>query len=257
MVPMIAGNLIGSIGAGQLVTKYGKWKRYLIAGALFLIAGLGFAGSIDHLTELWLVGIYTFVFGLGLGLMLQNLVLAVQNTVAVKDIGSASASVAFFRSLGGAAGVAVLGAILGTQVTNRTTEDLAAAGVPTTGGAAGGSLDLVDLPGPIAEIVRAAYGDSTAVIFQITAVIAAIGLICVLLIKETPLRRTVDFAQAAPAGPAASLSPAATGTQPSVAGAQVASSAPASAAPAASRAEAEPQYGRRSSGRHRAGKRRN
>ncbi len=256
-LPMIAGNLIGSIGAGQLVTKYGKWKRYLIAGALFLIAGLGFAGSIDHLTELWLVGIYTFVFGLGLGLMLQNLVLAVQNTVAVKDIGSASASVAFFRSLGGAAGVAVLGAILGTQVTNRTTEDLAAAGVPTTGGAAGGSLDLVDLPGPIAEIVRAAYGDSTAVIFQITAVIAAIGLICVLLIKETPLRRTVDFAQAAPAGPAASLSPAATGSQPSVAGAQVTPSAPVPAAPVASTAEAEPQHGRRSSGRHRAGKRRN
>nr|WP_082471460.1 MFS transporter [Arthrobacter sp. Leaf234] len=217
-LPMIAGNLIGSIGAGQLVTKYGKWKRYLVAGSLFLIAGLGFAGTIDHLTELWLVGIYTFVFGLGLGLMLQNLVLAVQNTVAVKDIGSASASVAFFRSMGGAAGVAVLGAVLGTQVTTKTTEGLAAAGVPSTGGAAGGSLDLVDLPAPIAEIVRAAYGDSTALIFTITAVIAVLGLICVLFIRETPLRRTVDFAQAAPAGPAASMSPAATGTTPAVAG---------------------------------------
>ncbi|MUK01283.1 MFS transporter [Vibrio cholerae] len=218
-LPMIAGNLIGSIGAGQLVTKYGKWKRYLVAGSLFLIAGLGFAGTIDHLTELWLVGIYTFVFGLGLGLMLQNLVLAVQNTVAVRDIGSASASVAFFRSLGGAAGVAVLGAILGTQVESKTTAGLAAAGVPTTGGAAGGSLDLVDLPAPIAEIVRAAYGDSTAMIFLITAVIAVIGLVCVLFIRETPLRRTVDFAQAAPAGPAASVSPAATGGTPAVAGA--------------------------------------
>ncbi|MHA7143742.1 MFS transporter [Arthrobacter sp. TmT3-37] len=218
-LPMIAGNLIGSIGAGQLVTKYGKWKRYLIAGALFLIAGLGLAGTIDHLTELWLVGIYTFVFGLGLGLMLQNLVLAVQNTVAVKDIGSASASVAFFRSMGGAAGVAVLGAILGTQVEDKTTEGLAAAGIPVTGGAAGGSLDLVDLPAPIADIVRAAYGDSTAMIFLITAVIAVLGLVCVLFIRETPLRRTVDFAQAAPAGPAASMSPAATGTTPAVAGA--------------------------------------
>ncbi|MCU1632541.1 MAG: drug resistance transporter, EmrB/QacA subfamily [Micrococcaceae bacterium] len=219
-LPMIAGNLIGSIGAGQLVTKYGKWKRYLVAGALFLIAGLGFAGTIDHLTELWLVGIYTFIFGLGLGLMLQNLVLAVQNTVAVRDIGSASASVAFFRSLGGAAGVAVLGAILGTQVEDRTTEGLAAAGIPTTGGAAGGSLDLVDLPAPIADIVRAAYGDSTAMIFLITAVIAVVGLVCVLFMKETPLRRTVDFVQAAPAGPAASMSPTATGTTPAVVGAQ-------------------------------------
>ncbi|WP_394249360.1 MFS transporter [Arthrobacter pityocampae] len=240
-MPMIAGNLIGSIGAGLLVTRFGKWKRFLIAGSLFLIAGLGLAGTIDHLTELWLVGIYTFVFGLGLGLLLQNLVLAVQNTVAVKDIGTASASVAFFRSMGGAAGVAVLGAILGTQVENKTTEGLAAAGIPVSGGAAGGSLDLVDLPAPIADIVRAAYGDSTALIFLITAVIAVIGLVCVLFIRETPLRRTVDFAQASPAGPAASMSPAATGTTPSVAGAsgsQVGTQSGSSAGPTS--ADAQP-----------------
>ncbi|WP_442884684.1 MFS transporter [Arthrobacter sp. Soc17.1.1.1] len=255
-LPMIAGNLLGSIGAGLLVTKYGKWKRYLVAGSLFLIAGLGLASTIDHLTHLWLVGTYTFVFGLGLGLMLQNLVLAVQNTVAVKDIGSASASVAFFRSMGGAAGVAVLGAILGTRVETKTTEGLAAAGIPTTGGAAGGSLDLVDLPAPIADIVRAAYGDSTAMIFLITAVIAVVGLVCVLFIKESPLRRTVDFAQAAPAGPAASMSPAATGTTPAVAG------APSGSAPAAPGTEAaaeqpsaesvvvamQPSHGRHSAG---------
>ncbi|MHA7283639.1 MFS transporter [Arthrobacter sp. TMS2-4] len=218
-LPMIAGNLIGSIGAGLLVTRFGKWKRFLIAGSLFLIVGLGLAGTIDHLTDLWVVGVYTFVFGLGLGLLLQNLVLAVQNTVAVRDIGTASASVAFFRSMGGAAGVAVLGAILGTQVEDRTTEGLTAAGIPVSGGAAGGSLDLVDLPAPIAEIVRAAYGDSTALIFLITAAIAVVGLVCVLFIREAPLRRTVDVAQAAPAGPAASMSSAATGTTP-IAGAQ-------------------------------------
>ncbi len=218
-LPMIAGNLLGSIGAGALVTRYGKWKRYLIAGSVLLIVGLGFAGTIDHLTDLWLVGVYTFVFGLGLGLMLQNLVLAVQNTVAVRDIGSASASVAFFRSLGGAAGVAVLGAILGTQVSTRTADGLAAAGVPAgAGGAAGGSLDLVDLPAPIAEIVRSAFGDSTAIIFIITAAVAVIALICVLFIEETPLRRTVELVQPAPAGPASSIAAEAPGAMPSTDG---------------------------------------
>ncbi len=221
-LPMIAGNLIGSIGAGQLITKFGKWKRYLVAGGVFLVVGLVFAGTIDHLTALWLVGIYTFVFGLGLGLMMQNLVLAVQNTVAVKDVGSASASVTFFRSLGGAAGVTILGAILGTQVANKTTAELAAAGLPSTGGASGGTLDLIDLPAPVADIVRAAYGDSTAMIFMIAAVIAAIGLICVLFIKEQPLRRTVDFAPAAPVGADASVSPAATERTPPVAGPEAA-----------------------------------
>ncbi|WP_395858489.1 MFS transporter [Arthrobacter echini] len=218
-LPMIAGNLLGSIGAGALVTRYGKWKRYLIAGSVLLIVGLGLAGTIDHLTDLWLVGVYTFVFGLGLGLMLQNLVLAVQNTVAVRDIGSASASVAFFRSLGGAAGVAVLGAILGTQVSTRTADGLAAAGVPAgAGGAAGGSLDLVDLPAPIAEIVRSAFGDSTAIIFIITAAVAVIALICVLFIEETPLRRTVDLVQPAPAGPASSIAAEAPGAMPATDG---------------------------------------
>ncbi len=258
-LPLIAGNLIGSIGAGQLVTRYGKWKRYLVAGSVLLIVGLGLAGTIDHLTELWLVGIYTFVFGLGVGLMLQNLVLAVQNTVAVRDIGSASASVAFFRSLGGAAGVAVLGAILGTQVSERTADGLAAAGVPAgAGGASGGSLDLVDLPEPIAEIVRSAYGDSMATVFIITAAIAGIALICVLFIKETPLRRTVDIVAPAPASPASSIASEAPGAMPSTDGTvagTVAGADPAAAGEARGQDErtteviaTRPSHGRRSAG---------
>jgi uncharacterized membrane protein YfcA len=72
----------------------------------------------DHTTELWLTGLYTAIFGIGLGMLMQNLVLAVQNTVQASDIGSASASVAFFRSVGGAIGVSVLGAVMAT--TSRT-----------------------------------------------------------------------------------------------------------------------------------------
>ncbi|POC75443.1 MFS transporter, partial [Vibrio vulnificus] len=85
--------------------------------AILLIGGLGFAGRIDHTTNLTLVGLFIFIMGLGLGLMLQNLVFAVQNTVRVEDIGSASSSVAFFRSFGGAIGVSVLGAVLANRVT--------------------------------------------------------------------------------------------------------------------------------------------
>ncbi|MCZ2405047.1 MFS transporter [Paenarthrobacter sp. Z7-10] len=193
-MPMIAGNLIGAVVSGQLVSRFGKWKRFLVIGSVLLIAGLGFAGTIDHSTSLFLVGTYTFVFGLGLGLLMQNLVLAVQNTVAVKDIGSASASVAFFRSVGGAAGVAVLGAVLGTHVTELTTAGLAKAGVQVPAGAASGAqLDVKDMPGPIAGVVRAAYGDGTALIFTIAAVIGVVSLISVLFIKEMALRRTIDL----------------------------------------------------------------
>jgi hypothetical protein len=123
---------------------------------------------------------------------MQNLVLAVQNTVRASDIGTASASVAFFRSVGGAIGVAVLGAILSSRVSQLATEGLAAAGIPVAGGTAGASMDLVDMPAPVREIMRAAYGDATAEVFLISAVVAVVALVSVLFIKERPLRRTVD-----------------------------------------------------------------
>ncbi|WP_217376687.1 MDR family MFS transporter [Paenarthrobacter ureafaciens] len=193
-LPMIAGNLIGSVASGILISHFGKWKRFLIAGSVLLIGGLAFAGTMDHTTELWLVAIYTAVFGLGLGMLMQNLVLAVQNTVRATDIGTASASVAFFRSVGGAIGVSVLGAIMSNHVKDLATEGLAAAGIPVQGDSSGASLDLADMPAPIADVMRAAYGDATAQIFLISAVISVVALIAVLLIKERPLRRTVDAA---------------------------------------------------------------
>ncbi|HEY8701357.1 MAG TPA: MDR family MFS transporter [Arthrobacter sp.] len=202
-LPMIAGNLIGSVVSGQLISRTGKWKRYLVAGSFLLIVGLGLTGTMDHTTELWRAGIFTAVLGLGLGMLLQNLVLAVQNTVKASDIGTASASVAFFRSVGGAIGVSVLGAILGSRVTQLAKEGLAAANISVQGDGGGASMDLIDLPEPVRNIMRAAYGDATAQIFLISAAIAVIALLAVLFIKEKPLRRTVDIRPAGGSGPGA------------------------------------------------------
>ena len=192
-LPMIAGNLVGSVFSGQLISRTGKWKRYLIAGSVLLIGGLGLAGTMDHTTELWQSGVFTAILGLGLGMLMQNLVLAVQNTVSASDIGTASASVAFFRSVGGAIGVSVLGAVMSNRVKELATQGLADAGIRAGSGASGASLDLADLPAPVRDIMRAAYGDATAEIFLIAGAIAVVALIAVLLIKEQPLRRTVDI----------------------------------------------------------------
>ena len=191
-LPMIAGNLIGSVASGMLISRTGKWKRYLVAGAILLIGGLGLAGSMDHTTDLWLTGIYTAILGVGLGLLMQNLVLAVQNTVQAKDIGTASASVAFFRSVGGAIGVSVLGAVLGNRVKELVVEGLASAGIQVPAGSAGASMDLKDMPAPIRDIMRAAYGDAIAEVFLISAIVGLVALVAILFIKERPLRRTVD-----------------------------------------------------------------
>lgn len=191
-LPMIAGNLVGSVVSGQLISRHGKWKRFLIGGTVLLIGGLALAGTMDHTTELWLTGLYTGIFGIGLGMLMQNLVLAVQNTVRATDIGSASASVAFFRSVGGAIGVSVLGAVMANHVKDLATDGLAKLGIQA-GGNSGATMDLKDLPAPIADVMRAAYGDATAGIFMISAAVSVVALLAVIFIKEVPLRRTVDI----------------------------------------------------------------
>ena len=149
-------------------------------------------GTIDHTTPYWQVAIYMVVMGVGIGALVQNIVLAVQNTVDVSQIGATSAAIAFFRSLAGAVGVAVLGAILANQVTDRVTTGLRTLGV-SGAGAGDGSLDLNDLPAPVQAVVRAAYGDSFGELFLIAAAAAVLTLVTVLIVKEVPLRNTVEL----------------------------------------------------------------
>ncbi|MGW5668776.1 MDR family MFS transporter [Micromonospora sp. NPDC003776] len=192
-IPMMAGVLLSSIVAGRLITATGRIKPYIVAGSIILVAGFALLGTIDHETSLLLVGAAMFVVGVGVGMTMQNLVLAVQNTVALKDIGAASSSVAFFRSLGGTIGVSVLGAVLARRVTDRITHDLAAAGFPTSGGGGKSNLNLDALPAPVEHIVRAAYGDATGHIFLISAAIAVVGIVAALLLKPVTLRSSLDL----------------------------------------------------------------
>ncbi|KAB1907202.1 MDR family MFS transporter [Micromonospora sp. AMSO31t] len=192
-IPMMAGVLLSSIVAGRLITASGKIKPYIVAGSIILVVGFALLGTIDHETSLVLVGAAMFIVGVGVGMTMQNLVLAVQNTVALKDIGAASSSVAFFRSLGGTIGVSVLGAVLARQVTDRITHDLAAAGLPTSGGGGSSTLNLAALPAPVQHIVRAAYGDATGHIFLISAAIAVVGILAALLLKPVTLRSSLDL----------------------------------------------------------------
>ncbi len=195
-IPMMFGSFLGSVGSGQLITRFGKWKRYLVLGGLFLTVGLGLLGTIDHTSPYWYVGSGMLAMGIGMGMMMQNLVLAVQNTVDVSQVGAASASVTFFRSLGGAVGVSVLGAVLANRVTDLITVNLRSSGLGSVQGSGGSVLDVGALPAPVAEIVRHAYGDATGKIFVIAAGSAVVSLLAVLFIREVPLRRTVGITEA-------------------------------------------------------------
>jgi hypothetical protein len=95
--------------------------------------------------------------------------------------------------VGGAIGVSVLGAVLANRVKELAVEGFAAANIPVPSGSAGASMDLQHMPAPVRDIMRAAYGDATAQIFLISAVIGVVALVAILFIKERPLRRTVDI----------------------------------------------------------------
>jgi EmrB/QacA subfamily drug resistance transporter len=210
-LPMILGSTVSATVSGTLITKLGRWKGFLVGGSVLLVAGFGLLATIDHQTDMILVGVYLAVLGLGLGMTMQNLVLAVQNTVSIRDLGAASSTVGFFRSLGGTIGVSVLGAVLATQVANLTTKGLTDAGVPTAGSAASGEVgigSLNQLPPLIAGIVRASYGDGTARIFLIAAILSVITLVAVLFIKEVPLRTASGLEQQAGAAAAPAAGPA-------------------------------------------------
>lgn len=191
-IPLIVAQMLTSTIGGQLVSRTGRWKPLMVVGSFMLVVGLGLMGTLDHTTPYWQVAIFMSILGVGVGALVQNIVLAVQNTVDVSQVGATSATVSFFRSLGGAVGVAVLGAVLANHVTSKVADGLQAAGA-STGSGAGASLDLKDLPGPIQLIVRAAYGDSFGTLFLIAAAVSVLTLVTVLLVREVPLRDTVEL----------------------------------------------------------------
>ncbi|WP_407940119.1 MFS transporter [Nakamurella leprariae] len=190
MLPTIVGSTLGSTISGALITRTGKLKVYLVVGSVLLLVGFAALATIDHTTNMVLLGAYLFVMGAGTGTVMQNLVLAVQNVVPPTDLGSATSTVSFFRSLGGTVGVSVLGAVLATQVADRIRAGLVATGADPAAAGSGdiGIGQLNELPGPLVELVRIAYGDGTARIFLVGTVLAVITLISVVFLKETPLR---------------------------------------------------------------------
>jgi EmrB/QacA subfamily drug resistance transporter len=191
MLPLILGNMIGATGAGQYITRTGHWKGIMMAGSATLVAGLLLMGTIVHTTPLWHLSIFMVLMGLGTGSLMQNLVLVVQNTVDVTDIGAASGVVSFFRSLGGTIGVAALGALLATSVADKIASGLAAAGIPVSGGGSASSLDLDKLPPAVATIVRTSYADATGQIFLIAGLIAIVTFVAIWLMPVTELRTTI------------------------------------------------------------------
>jgi EmrB/QacA subfamily drug resistance transporter len=190
-IAMVGGLLVSSIVSGRRITRIGRWKRYLAGGMVLVVVGLLLLSTIDEKTSLVTVGAFMAVVGVGLGATMQNLVLAVQNNTAQADMGSASAVVAFFRSMGGSIGVSALGALLSAQVSDKVTAGLGKLHIPTDTHQSHSIPDLSALPAPVRGIFEHAFGTSTGELFLVATPFAALALVAVLFIREVPLRTTI------------------------------------------------------------------
>jgi MFS family permease len=191
-LPMVLGLLVSSTVAGQIISATGKWKVYLVAGAAVMTAGLALLSTIGRDTHFGLLSLYMAILGIGVGMLMQNLVLAAQNDVPAAELGAATSVLSFFRSMGGTIGTSVLGAILANRVTEEITKSVADAGASAGGGqsAGHGVPDMATLPAPMRAIVENAYGVATADLFLVATPFALLALVAVLFVKEKPLKTT-------------------------------------------------------------------
>jgi hypothetical protein len=196
---MVVGLMVVSIVSGRVISATGLWKRWLVGGMVAVVVGAALLATIDHATPLWVVGAYMLVLGSGLGATQQNLILAVQNNVDQANIGAGSSVVTFFRTMGGAIGVSVFGAVLSHRVGGQVESGvvrLVADGQVTpaqAGALAHGDVpDVAALPGPLRGLFEGAFGDATGHIFLLAVPCAVLALVTVMFIKEKSLRTTLD-----------------------------------------------------------------
>lgn len=193
-IPMIIGQMGASIIIGQLVSRFGKWKGWMLTGAVLATVGVSLMATLRYDTPFPLVAVYMFVLGAGLGMVMQNLTLIVQNDTAPQQLGAASSNVNFFRTIAGTIGVTVMGSLLSTSVATYITDGLdgftptSPAELEALKHLASGDVPKVgQLPDTIRAIVEGAYGHGIADAFIIAIPLAVIAIIAIAFIKNKPL----------------------------------------------------------------------
>ena len=207
MLPLVAGLMLASLGAGRLIARTGRYKIFPVVGSVLMVIGMGLLVTVGADTPLWRTDILMAVFGIGLGLNMQSLVLAMQNAVPAKDMGVASAASAFFRSIGGTLGTAIFlsilfslsGSKIGHEYAKAATGPayLAAAGAHPSQVAslhqhlAGGLEDTSFLSGlakPLVHPFFAGFSSAGDVVFAVTAILLLAAVVLSACLKEVPLR---------------------------------------------------------------------
>jgi DNA-binding MarR family transcriptional regulator len=188
ILPLMVGLLTASIGSGQLITRFGRYKPFPVAGTAIMVVGLFLLSRLQVDTSTVVTGAYMLVLGFGLGNVIQVLVLAAQNAVDYKYLGVASSGSTLFRQIGGSIGVSVFGAIFANQLTGNLVGKLPpGASVPSS---AANPAVVKQLPAVLRDPFRIAITDALTTVFLVAAGIAVLAFLLSWLLPEVPLKTT-------------------------------------------------------------------
>lgn len=189
MLPLVAGMMVASVTSGRLISKYGKYRKFPIIGSAVIILAFWLFSHIAADTDRTLLGIWMLVLGLGIGQIMPVLTLAVQNAVDRRDMGTATSSVVFFRSIGSTLGAAIFGTILTNRLVHHVAEAVpGTAGSQISAGLQKSASSLSQLPGDIQHAVLNAFALSFHDVFLIAIPLAIVAFVVALFLRETPLR---------------------------------------------------------------------
>jgi len=193
MLPMMGGMLLTSISSGQLISRTGRYKMFPVVGTAVMSLGLFFLAHMTPGTSTLAASGIMLIMGLGLGMVMQVLVIAVQNAVDYRDLGVATSGATLFRLIGGSVGTAVLGAIFVTRLGGELARRLPAtsSGAPAPGSAITGEM-LASLSPAMRAAYAAAFSASLDVVFLVATIVALAGFLLTWLLPERPLRATLS-----------------------------------------------------------------
>jgi EmrB/QacA subfamily drug resistance transporter len=205
ILPMMLGIMPASIIGGRLISRIGKYKPFPIAGTAIAVVGMFLMSRLGQDTSAAVRGVYMFVLGVGLGLVMPVLTLAVQNALPFKDIGTGTSANLFFRNMGSSFGTALFGAILTNRMAHYVKDALGSRASALGGSGASGSLNRAQLnalnvqhPG-IEQVMLHSFVEAMSLVFMIAAAIMAIAFVLSLFLKQVELR-TADGGAGASAG---------------------------------------------------------
>ena len=192
LLPLMAGLLLTSITSGFLISRWGRYKVFPVLGTAIMTVGMYLLSMLGVSTSALAYSAYMFVLGVGIGAVMQVLVIAVQNVVPYSDLGAATSGATFFRSIGGSFGTAVFGAIFASQLSSNLPRYLAGVHVPAGFNASAGASPaaLAKLPPPVHSGFIQAYAASLHTVFLVAVPVSAAAFALSWLLQEVPLRRT-------------------------------------------------------------------